>query len=688
MNNSKRNSIKLPKSRSGLSLGDGTILNDKPLYSLKKKKKKKKNKKSAFPEVYADDYELKKTYADDNISEISEEDKKALKMIGNRKAFDIDKFAFKPTKKSSSSSHKHKKHKNKKKKKKYYSSSDTNSESDSMSDFDSNSDDSNNGNDLDAPFKPKKHKKSFKKLKGKYKVSSNSFSGPSDPILEQPPQRRKGGFEKVKLEDDDDFFSEFDKNSPEAEEAEKRDLISKFNALRKRGIDTSKRYTMKSSITDMRLEMGKLEHERNVQKIKSRSQRIMSTGLGTFESFQKHNKKVPAMFRGRLNGFSSYVASNFDEYDEALEQLAENWSGSFIGSTGSPYMDILMVFCWQLLMFTGDNLSKSWGFEGQKDQLDDIDAIVENRLAKERRQWEIESQEKQKQFNEQILHHQKERLSTISGFNFPPQQPYRPATSMNNNNDQNVFNPLYGNPTPMPNMPAINHQAQQVHLDKYTDSIRREQQVNQSIGAAPPLQTINTSMYRPPEQKVYNPPAELNNQTLPFKNPLAPFQTQPSFVTENINGQHQLDGLDVNQPIEQIVKEMRQQPPPPATISVEEYHKSIDIPPPFEVKELEFMDAPPDPTSDLPSLADNIIINDGEFRNPEPRLNINPKPTMNNEMPDRAMNTRKAKNLKVNAIMESSSSQNQQQPFNDEQTMEDNRPDMPYDNQHKQIVTI
>lgn len=686
MTNSKRNSIKLPKSRSGLSR-DGTILSDRPLYSLKKKKKKKKNKKSAFPEVFADEYDLKKPYTDDNISEISEEDKKALKMIGNRKAFDIDAFEFNPSRKSSSSSHKKhfKKHSNKKKKKKkYYSSSE--SESESMSD----SDDSNQGNNLDAPFKPKKHKKSFKRLEGKYKVSSNSFSNSnsSDTILEKPPQRRRGGFEKVKIEDDDGFFGEFDQNSPEAEDAEKRDLISKFNALRKRGIDTSKRYTMKSSITDMRLEMGKLEHERNVKKIKSRSQRIMSTGLGTFESFQKHNKKVPAMFRGRLNGFSSYVASNFDEYDEALEQLAENWSGQFIGSTGSPYMDILMVFCWQLMMFTGDNLSKSWGFEGQKDQLDDIDAIVENRLSKERRQWEIESQEKQKQFNEQILHHQKERLSTISGFNFPPQQPYRPATSMNNNNTQNILNPLYGNTTPMPNMPAINHQAQQVHYDKFTDSIRREQQINQSVGAAPPLQTINTSMYRPPEQKVYNPPAELNNQTQAFKNPLAPFQTQQSFVTENSNGQHQLDGLDINQPIEQIVKQMRQQPPPPATISVEEYHNSIEIPPPFEVQELEFMDAPLVPTSDLPSLSDNIIINDGEFRNPEPRLNINPKPVaMNNEMPDRAMNTRKAKNLRVNAIMESST-QNQQQSFNDEQPMTDDRPDMPYDNEHKQIITI
>merc|ERR1712151_1159179 len=51
----------------------------------------------------------------------------------------------------------------------------------------------------------------------------------------------------------------------EQETAEKQDLLARFHILKSRGVPVAKSYTAKSNLNEMRLEMGRLEHENEVK---------------------------------------------------------------------------------------------------------------------------------------------------------------------------------------------------------------------------------------------------------------------------------------------------------------------------------------------------------------------------------------------------------------------------------------
>lgn len=64
-------------------------------------------------------------------------------------------------------------------------------------------------------------------------------------------------------------------SSKENEEVEKTDLLTRFHYLKQRGVHLAKNYTMKSSLSEMRMEMGRIEHEAQVSKSIQTNRRIL-----------------------------------------------------------------------------------------------------------------------------------------------------------------------------------------------------------------------------------------------------------------------------------------------------------------------------------------------------------------------------------------------------------------------------
>lgn len=137
----------------------------------------------------------------------------------------------------------------------------------------------------------------------------------------------------------------------EQEDAEKIDILARFHALKQRGIKLSKNYTPRSSLGDLRLEMGRIEHESSVQRSVQRLRRWLLAFVSGAQ-YASDSRFAPKLVHGRLNGFSDYVLASVEDYDPIFERISEEHGGAGgIGSTGNPMMDLAILLGTQLLMF-------------------------------------------------------------------------------------------------------------------------------------------------------------------------------------------------------------------------------------------------------------------------------------------------------------------------------------------------
>jgi hypothetical protein len=139
--------------------------------------------------------------------------------------------------------------------------------------------------------------------------------------------------------------------SDTAEEAEKLDILARFHALKQRGVALSKNYTPRSSLAELRLEMGRIEHEQTVSRSVQRLRRWLLAFVSGAQ-YATDSRYAPRVVHGKLNGFSDYVLASVEDYDAVFERIAEENAGVYgIGSTGSPFGDLAILLCTQLLMF-------------------------------------------------------------------------------------------------------------------------------------------------------------------------------------------------------------------------------------------------------------------------------------------------------------------------------------------------
>lgn len=137
----------------------------------------------------------------------------------------------------------------------------------------------------------------------------------------------------------------------EAEQAEKRDILARLHILKQRGTRLSKNYTTTSTLNELRMEMGRLEHEAETTRTVQRLRRWLLAGVSGLE-YASSSKYSPRFARGKLNGFSTYVVDGIEDYDHAFERMGEKYGGVMgIGSTGNPLTDIFMLMMTQAFMF-------------------------------------------------------------------------------------------------------------------------------------------------------------------------------------------------------------------------------------------------------------------------------------------------------------------------------------------------
>ena len=143
----------------------------------------------------------------------------------------------------------------------------------------------------------------------------------------------------------------FGMSNKEVDNQEKLDILARLHILKQRGTRLSKNYTTTSTLNELRMEMGRIEHEAETTRNVQRLRRWLLAGVSGME-YASASKYAPKFARNKLNGFSTYVVDGIQDYDPAFEQMGEKYSGVMgIGSTGNPLTDIFMLMMTQAFMF-------------------------------------------------------------------------------------------------------------------------------------------------------------------------------------------------------------------------------------------------------------------------------------------------------------------------------------------------
>ena len=176
-------------------------------------------------------------------------------------------------------------------------------------------------------------------------VTSNLFSGPkNEPSniklkIDEPPSISTaplpGATAKVKTETDDGFktFNEIPvtpaappapiKMSPEETLREKLKLLRALEAMEKKGVQLTKKYTMDSPLAEMKGEYETIKADAE-KKSSVKFQRQMM--LAAVSGLEFLNGRFDP-FDLKLDGWSEAVQENIDEYDDVFGELHEKYGG-------------------------------------------------------------------------------------------------------------------------------------------------------------------------------------------------------------------------------------------------------------------------------------------------------------------------------------------------------------------------
>lgn len=141
---------------------------------------------------------------------------------------------------------------------------------------------------------------------------------------------------------------------------EKFKILRKLEALEKKGIKLSKRYTMESSLTEMQGEYETIKSEKekgNSVKFQGRMLMAAITGLEFL-----NNKFDP--FDLRLDGWSEQVNENIDDYDDIFSELHEKYQTK---ATMAPELKLLFQLSGSAIMLHMTNTMFKSAMPGMDD---------------------------------------------------------------------------------------------------------------------------------------------------------------------------------------------------------------------------------------------------------------------------------------------------------------------------------
>ncbi len=104
---------------------------------------------------------------------------------------------------------------------------------------------------------------------------------------------------------------------------EKKEILYQFERLEKKGVNLPKKFTLASSLEDMRIELERLKRDRELDNSIKFQRRMLMTAVSGIEFAAD---KFPAL-GANLSGWSSSVNDELDEYDDVFVELHDKYKG-------------------------------------------------------------------------------------------------------------------------------------------------------------------------------------------------------------------------------------------------------------------------------------------------------------------------------------------------------------------------
>jgi hypothetical protein len=116
----------------------------------------------------------------------------------------------------------------------------------------------------------------------------------------------------------------------------KKELIYQFERLEKKGMKLPRKFTLASSLEEMKMEYERLKRDKEVDSSVKLQRRIMMAVVSGVEYMNGQFDPVGA----KLDGWSDSIYENIDEYDDIFEELHEKYKGK---AKMAPEVKLLMM---------------------------------------------------------------------------------------------------------------------------------------------------------------------------------------------------------------------------------------------------------------------------------------------------------------------------------------------------------
>lgn len=124
----------------------------------------------------------------------------------------------------------------------------------------------------------------------------------------------------------------------------KREILYQFDRLEKKGVRLPRKFTMSSSLEEMKQEYDRLKRDKDIDLSVKFQKKTMITIVSGIELMNNYFDPVGA----KLDGWSENINENLDDYDDIFEELHDKYKGK---AKMAPEVRLLMMLGGSAFMF-------------------------------------------------------------------------------------------------------------------------------------------------------------------------------------------------------------------------------------------------------------------------------------------------------------------------------------------------
>ena len=125
---------------------------------------------------------------------------------------------------------------------------------------------------------------------------------------------------------------------------QKREILYQFDRLEKKGMRLPRKFTMSSSLEEMKQEYDRLKRDREIDNSVKFQRKTMITVVSGIELLNNYFDPLGA----KLDGWSENINENIDDYDDVFEELHEKYKGK---AKMAPEIRLLLMMGGSAFMF-------------------------------------------------------------------------------------------------------------------------------------------------------------------------------------------------------------------------------------------------------------------------------------------------------------------------------------------------